>query len=76
MKFPVVLAVFLSVAAVASAYLYREACRREWCKRSKIHRTWINNREYCCVDYMHRYMVIEYEPHGLEMIKKCWCKVN
>ncbi|KAK3780113.1 hypothetical protein RRG08_051591 [Elysia crispata] len=76
MKIHVVLAVFLSVAAVASAFILREACRREWCVKNTLHRTRIDGKEYCCLDYYHEYLIVEYRQSGLQTIKKCWCKVK
>ncbi|KAK3784271.1 hypothetical protein RRG08_037349 [Elysia crispata] len=59
MKFSTVLAVFLFVAAVASASTSKEPCRSEWCVYNKIHRTTIDGKVYCCLDNVHRYMTLE-----------------
>ncbi|KAK3784272.1 hypothetical protein RRG08_037350 [Elysia crispata] len=77
MKFSVMLAIFLSGIAVASAFVDREACRREWCADNKIHKTTINGKAYCCIDDVHRYMIVEFIPEkDGRVVKKCFCRVN
>ncbi|KAK3780111.1 hypothetical protein RRG08_051589 [Elysia crispata] len=77
MKFYAVLAVFLSVAAVASASLQKEACRKEWCDKNEIQKTTIDGKDYCCIDSFHRYMIVEWVPQGgNKLVKRCFCRLN
>ncbi|KAK3783719.1 hypothetical protein RRG08_025342 [Elysia crispata] len=70
MKFVLVLAIFLTMATVTSAFFCKEPCRREWCRNNFLHRTRIDGRDWCCKDAVHKYQVVEY----FGPFPKCWCK--